>query len=92
MGYVWAPMVNYCVNTMGYERGKNVDGMPYDWRLAPSLNEKRDGYLTKMIARIERMYKENDDLPIVLACHSMGAKMGHYFLNFAKKPKRSGVA
>jgi len=87
MGYVWAPMVNYCVNTMGYERGKNVDAMPYDWRLAPSLNEKRDGYLTKMIARIERMYEENDDLPIVLACHSMGAKMGHYFLNFAKKQK-----
>ncbi len=54
------------------------------WRLAPSINEKRDQYLTKMIARIERMYNENDKLPIVLVCHSMGAKMGHYFLNFAK--------
>ena len=33
------------------------------------------------------MYEENDDLPIVLVCHSMGAKMGHYFLNFALKHK-----
>ena len=57
------------------------------WRLAPSINEKRDGYLTKMIARIERMYEENNKLPILLVCHSMGAKMGHYFLNFAKKEK-----
>lgn len=40
-----------------------------------------------MIARIERMYEENDKLPIVLVCHSMGAKMGHYFLNFAKANK-----
>ena len=33
------------------------------------------------------MYDENDNLPIVLLCHSMGCKMGHYFLNFAKKHK-----
>jgi len=83
-GWVMAPMVDYCVRTMGYEKVKSVDAMPYDWRLAPSINEKRDGYLTKMIERVERMYQENDKLPIVLICHSMGAKMGHYFLNFAK--------
>ena len=40
-----------------------------------------------MIARIERMYEENNKLPIFLVCHSMGAKMGHYFLNFAKQEK-----
>lgn len=81
---VMGNLVEYCVN-IGYEREKNIDAMPYDWRLAPSINEKRDGYLTKIIERIERMYKENDNLPIVLFCHSMGAKMGHYFLSFAKK-------
>ena len=43
--------------------------------------------MTKMIQRIERMYLENGNLPIVLVCHSMGAKMGHYFLNFAKKQR-----
>lgn len=43
--------------------------------------------MTKVIERVERMYEENDDLPILLVCHSMGAKMGHYFLNFAKKHK-----
>jgi len=86
-GWVMAPLVEYCVRTMGYEKEKSIDAMPYDWRLAPSINEKRDGYLTKMIARIERMYEENDNLPIFLVCHSMGAKMGHYFLNFVKKEK-----
>eukprot|EP00531_Pseudo-nitzschia_arenysensis_P006332 CAMPEP_0116134330 /NCGR_PEP_ID=MMETSP0329-20121206/10587_1 /TAXON_ID=697910 /ORGANISM="Pseudo-nitzschia arenysensis, Strain B593" /LENGTH=808 /DNA_ID=CAMNT_0003629031 /DNA_START=132 /DNA_END=2558 /DNA_ORIENTATION=- len=86
-GWVMAPLLDYCVRTMGYEREKSIDAMPYDWRLAPSINEKRDQYLTKMIARIERMYNENDKLPIVLVCHSMGAKMGHYFLNFAKAHK-----
>ncbi len=43
--------------------------------------------MTKMIARIEKMYKDNNNLPIFLVCHSMGAKMGHYFLNFAKREK-----
>jgi Lecithin:cholesterol acyltransferase len=28
------------------------------------------------------MYAANGDLPVVLICHSMGCKMGHYFLNF----------
>mmetsp|Transcript_10832 Transcript_10832/g.31519 ORF Transcript_10832/g.31519 Transcript_10832/m.31519 type:complete len:887 (+) Transcript_10832:178-2838(+) len=86
-GYVMGPFVDYCTTVMAYERGKSIDAMPYDWRLAPSVNEKRDGYLTKMIARIERMYEENGELPIVLVCHSMGAKMGHYFLNFALREK-----
>eukprot|EP00536_Pseudo-nitzschia_multiseries_P017869 jgi/Psemu1/321250/estExt_fgenesh1_pm.C_18890001 len=86
-GYVMGPLVEYCTTVMAYEREKSIDAMPYDWRLAPSMNEKRDGYLTKMIARIERMYEENGDLPIVLVCHSMGAKMGHYFLNFALRER-----
>ena len=57
------------------------------WRLAPSVTETRDGYLTKTMIRVERMYKENHNLPIILCCHSMGCKMGHYFLNFAKQQK-----
>lgn len=86
-GHVMAPMVEYCTTVMGYEREKSIDAMPYDWRLAPSINEKRDGYLTRMIERVERMYDENDGLPVVLLCHSMGCKMGHYFLNFSLKEK-----
>ena len=56
----------------------------YSWRLAPSVTETRDVYLTKTINRVERMYEENNELPIVLLCHSMGCKMGHYFLQFCE--------
>jgi lysophospholipase-3 len=37
--------------------------------------------------RIEEMYHANRRLPIVLVCHSMGCKMGHYFLNFCLEKK-----
>ena len=41
------------------------------WRLAPSVTETRDGYLTKTMKRIEKLHDDNDNLPIVLCCHSM---------------------
>ena len=31
---------------------------------------------------IERLYKASGNLPVVLLCHSMGCKTGHYLLNF----------
>ena len=33
------------------------------------------------------MYHDNDGLPVILVCHSMGCKMGHYFLNFALRER-----
>ena len=44
----------------------------FSWRLPPRHLEERDGYFTKTMERVESMYKDNDDLPIILACHSMG--------------------
>ena len=41
------------------------------WRLAPSVTETRDGYLTKTMNRIEKLHNDNDNLPIILCCHSM---------------------
>ena len=29
-GWVMAPLVEYCVNTMGYEKEKSIDAMPYE--------------------------------------------------------------
>ena len=29
-GWVMAPLVKYCINTMGYEREKSIDAMPYE--------------------------------------------------------------
>ncbi|CAB9505413.1 XV phospholipase A2 [Seminavis robusta] len=85
--WVHAPVTKYLVEEMGYTKGKNLDGAPYDWRLPPKVSEERDGYLTKTIQRIEEMYDANDGLPVVLICHSMGCKMGHYFLNFCLQQK-----
>ena len=49
--------------------------------------EARDGYLTKTMQKVETMYNESGGLPIVMCCHSMGCKMGHYFLNFCLQEK-----
>jgi len=124
--WVHAPVTKYLVEEVGYQKGLNLDGAPYEyviitvikivivtshhsfgrmfnsltikkivrhllnnhsWRLPPRATEERDGYLTNTMRRIEKMYTDNGDLPIVLLCHSMGCKMGHYFLNFAKQQR-----
>mmetsp|Transcript_338 Transcript_338/g.814 ORF Transcript_338/g.814 Transcript_338/m.814 type:complete len:1230 (+) Transcript_338:69-3758(+) len=86
-GAVFADLIRFLQDEMGYIRGKNIDAAPYDWRLPPRHTEARDSYLTGTIQKVERMYEENGDLPVVLCCHSMGCKMGHYFLNFCLERK-----
>lgn len=72
---------------LGYIRGKDVDACPYDWRIPPGHLETRDGYFTETMKRIERMYEDNDCIPIILACHSLGSKVVHYLLNFCLREK-----
>lgn len=79
--YVFGPIIKL-LNNIGYVEGLNLDACPYDWRVPPSVLEERDGYFTQTMKRIERMYTENDETPVVLLCHSMGGKTGHYLLNF----------
>jgi hypothetical protein len=86
LSYVFGPVIR-ALQKAGYEAGKDLDAAPYDWRLAPSTLETRDKYFTRTIAQIEEMYAKNEDTPIVLVCHSMGCKIGHYFLNYAKFAK-----
>ena len=87
--YVFGPVIR-ALKEIGYRKGVNLDAAPYDWRIPPSRAEERDGYLTSTMKRIEQMYRENDNTPVVLLCHSLGAKMGHYFLNFAKVHPHGG--
>lgn len=84
---VWADTIQFLEKEMGYVRGKNLDAVPYDWRLPPMCTEARDGYLTQTMKRVEKMYQENGGLPVVMCCHSMGSRMGHYFLNFCQREK-----
>lgn len=82
--YVFAPVIKL-LEGAGYTRGVNFDAVPYDWRVPPSVLEERDGYFTETMDRIEKLYADNDNTPVVLLCHSMGTKTGHYLLNFAEK-------
>jgi hypothetical protein len=79
--WVHAPVAKTLLK-LGYMKGKNLDAAPYDWRLPPSITEERDQYLTRTKQQIERMYNDNFRRPVILLCHSMGCKMGHYFLNW----------
>jgi len=86
VSYVFGPVIKALVK-VGYEKGKNLDAAPYDWRLPPKVLEERDGFFTRTVERVERMYEDNNKTPIVLMCHSLGGKAGHYLLNFVMQEK-----
>lgn len=81
--YVFGPLIKI-LESKGYTPSKDLDAVTYDWRIPPSELEKRDGYFTKSLERIEKMYSDSENTPVVLMCHSMGCKVGHYLLGFAK--------
>jgi len=86
VSYVFGPVIKALVNA-GYTEGLNLDAMSYDWRLSPVQMEVRDQYFSRTIQRVEQMYKENDETPVVIMCHSLGCKVGHYFLNVCQDAK-----
>ena len=62
---------------------------PYDWRLAFPLLEERDGYLTKLKYKIEAM-KKTTGKKVVLASHSMGGMLVHFFFKWVTTPEIYG--
>ena len=68
--------------SLGYERGANIHGAPYDFRKAP--NEQGD-YFKKVKALIEDTFAQNGNKPVILLTHSMGSTMMLYFLNHQSK-------
>jgi len=63
---------------VGYTRGKNIRGAPYDFRKAPNDNEE---YFVDLAALVEETYEINGNTSSVLLCHSMGCTYSLYFLN-----------
>jgi hypothetical protein len=88
LSYVFGPVIN-ALQAAGYSNTM-LDAAPYDWRLPPSELESRDHYFSETMLQIEDMYRRNNSTPIVLLCHSLGCKTGHYLLNFAKNHPKGG--
>jgi hypothetical protein len=90
VSYVFGPIIRVLLQA-GYNKndeGIKLDAAPYDWRLSPQTMHDRDDYWVRTIQQIERMVQTNRDRrPVVLLCHSLGCKVGHYLLNFAKRTK-----
>ncbi|XP_014661427.1 PREDICTED: group XV phospholipase A2-like [Priapulus caudatus] len=63
---------------LGYTRGLNIKGAPYDFRRAP--NEHGE-YFKRLKTLVEQTYYSNGNHKVVLLCHSMGNPMVLYFLN-----------
>ena len=84
VSYVFGPVIQALLETGGYEAGVNLDAASYDWRLPPAALQQRDSYFSNTLETVERLYRQNDNTPVVLLCHSLGCKVGHYFLNYCR--------
>ena len=88
VSYVFGPVIK-ALEEKGYNSGRkpNLMASPYDWRLAPSDAEKRDEYYKRTLGYIEELFNNNDSTKVVLLCHSLGSRVGHYLLNYALDTK-----
>lgn len=81
LSYVFGPVLKL-LKAEGFEEGKDLGAAPYDWRIPPNELERRDKYFTNTMKLVEQLYKKSGNRKVVLLCHSMGCKTGHYLLNF----------
>jgi len=79
--WVFGPLIKV-MEKVGYTPGENVDAVPYDWRLPPKVLQTRFNYFADTLKKVEDMYQRNNNVPLLLFCHSMGGKACHYFLNY----------
>lgn len=69
------------LQAFGYEPGKNLRAMTYDWRCAISKLEERDQYFSRLKKEIVDLHRTSGR-EVVLMAHSMGCRIGHYFLHW----------
>lgn len=78
---VWKEWIKWCIE-FGIEANAII-AVPYDWRLAPSMLEKRDLYFHRLKLTFETALKLRGGPSIVLA-HSLGNNVFRYFLEWLK--------
>ena len=86
VSYVFGPVIKALMKKGGYRDGVDLQASPYDWRLPPTAMEGRDQYFTRTMDMIEDMCSDGQN-GVVLMCHSLGCKVGHYLLTFAKQQR-----
>lgn len=65
--YSW--LIQWLADNLGYDV-TNMIAFPYDWRLSPSVMERRDGFLSMMRKRIEASVASSKQ-PGIMVAHSM---------------------
>ncbi|XP_027352565.1 phospholipid--sterol O-acyltransferase isoform X2 [Abrus precatorius] len=78
---VWKEWIKWCIE-FGIEANAII-AVPYDWRLAPSMLEKRDLYFHKLKLTFETAFKLRGGPSLVFA-HSLGNHVFRYFLEWLK--------
>ena len=68
--------------SIGYQRGVNLHGAPYDFRKA--ANEHFD-YFQRVVDLIQDAYTRNGNKSVIIITHSMGSTMALYLLNHQSK-------
>lgn len=64
--------------SLGYTRGENLHGAPFDFRKGPS---ELDIFFKNLTILIESTYAKNGNTPVVLIAHSMGGPLSLILLN-----------
>lgn len=85
--WVWEKLIQNLAD-VGYD-GSNMSLESYDWRLAYPALEERDGYFTKLKMKTE-FFRKTTGKKVVLASHSMGSNVVHYFLAWVETPESQG--
>eukprot|EP01113_Clastostelium_recurvatum_P011693 TRINITY_DN15986_c0_g1_i2.p1 TRINITY_DN15986_c0_g1~~TRINITY_DN15986_c0_g1_i2.p1 ORF type:complete len:419 (+),score=31.44 TRINITY_DN15986_c0_g1_i2:241-1497(+) len=74
----YGPLVEVLTNaSLGYVRGKDLFGAPYDWRISPQTNTY---WKYQFQVLIEGAYQNNTNSPVVIVAHSFGNRYVHNFL------------
>ena len=77
---LWSVLLENAAS-LGYDEN-SIELAAYDWRLAYPMLEHRDRYFTQLKLHIERMKLLNDGEKVIVVCHSMGANVYLYFMQW----------
>jgi len=69
-------MVQYLVK-LGYTKGLDLRGAPYDFRFAP---QSQQNYFKMLKSLIEEIFQSSGETPVTIISHSMGGLFSLYFL------------